>query len=156
MTPSISRRAGFFATALLGVLPVQSQVDPQRTQPQVVFVCEHGAAKSVIAAAHFNKLAQDRGLPYRAVARGTNPDPVFSERVISGLHRNGLQEPEGKPQMVNTTELTRAERVVTLGCKLPDSAKGKTVLDWSDVPSPGHRLRRSTSRSGSPRCRADQ
>jgi hypothetical protein len=38
-------------------------------EPTVVFVCEHGAAKSVIATAYFNKLARDRGLPYRATFR---------------------------------------------------------------------------------------
>jgi arsenate reductase len=37
---------------------------------KVVFVCEHGAAKSVIAAAYFNKLAKERNLPYEAVCRG--------------------------------------------------------------------------------------
>ena len=33
------------------------------TTPAVMFVCEHGAAKSVIATAYFNKLAAERGLP---------------------------------------------------------------------------------------------
>ena len=34
--------------------------------PEAVFVCEHGAAKSVIATAYFNKLAAERHLPVRA------------------------------------------------------------------------------------------
>jgi hypothetical protein len=38
----------------------------ERTQPAIVFVCEHGAAQSLIATAYFNKLAAERGLPYRA------------------------------------------------------------------------------------------
>ena len=29
--------------------------------PMILFVCEHGAAKSVIAAAYFDKLAKERG-----------------------------------------------------------------------------------------------
>ena len=33
---------------------------------QVVFVCLHGAAKSVIAASLFDRLAQSRGLDVRA------------------------------------------------------------------------------------------
>ena len=41
--------------------------------PQIIFVCEHGAGKSVIAAAYFNKLAAERGLPDRAIYRGANP-----------------------------------------------------------------------------------
>lgn len=137
MTPTINRSAVFFLTVMLGVAPLQSQDDQQRNPRRVVFVCEHGAAKSVIATAHFNKLAQDRGLPYRAVARGTNPDAAFSEPVIIGLHRSGLKEPDGKPELVDARELATADRVVTLGCKLPESSKVKTHMDWSDVPSPG-------------------
>ena len=40
----------------------------------VVFVCEHGTVKSVIALAHFQRLARERGLPLRAISRGTAPD----------------------------------------------------------------------------------
>jgi hypothetical protein len=45
---------------------------------RIVFVCEHGAAKSVIAAAYFNKLARERNLNYEAVCRGTFPDSTIS------------------------------------------------------------------------------
>src|SRR5690242_15420164 len=45
----------------------------------ILFVCEHGSAKSVIAAAHFKRLAEQRGLPHRAIARGINPDPEIPE-----------------------------------------------------------------------------
>src|SRR5581483_8682919 len=41
--------------------------------PNVVFVCEHGAAKSVIATMYFNKIAAERGLQARATYRGVNP-----------------------------------------------------------------------------------
>jgi len=43
-----------------------------------VFICEHGAAKSVIAAAYFNKLAAERHLNFHAIARGLTPQPVES------------------------------------------------------------------------------
>src|SRR3954466_12315897 len=36
-------------------------------EPTVVFVCEHGAAKSVIATTYFNKIAAERGLKARAL-----------------------------------------------------------------------------------------
>jgi hypothetical protein len=47
----------------------------------ILFVREHGSAKSIIAAAHFNDAASKNGLPYRAIARGT-ADP-HSERQRS-------------------------------------------------------------------------
>jgi hypothetical protein len=53
--------------------------------PVIIFVCEHGAAKSILSAAIFNKLAAERGLNFRAIARGTNPDPEISPKVARGL-----------------------------------------------------------------------
>jgi arsenate reductase len=105
---------------------------------EVLFICEHGAAKSIIAAAKFNKMAEQRGLPYRAIARGTNPDPSFSPATVSGLRKDGLPEPKGKPQMVTAADVNRANRIVTLGCKLPNSVPRPTkTVDWNDISSPG-------------------
>ena len=56
----------------------------------VLFVCEHGAVKSVIAAAHFNRLARERHLAMRAVARGTYPEAEIPSNVVSGLRADGL------------------------------------------------------------------
>ena len=100
---------------------------------EVVFVCEHGAAKSVIAAAHFNHIAQQRGLNLRAVARGTNPDPEVAPKVIAGLKSERLKEITTKPQLVSERDTSDAKRVVTLGCKLPHEARS---TDWNDIPSP--------------------
>ena len=51
----------------------------------VVFVCEHGAAKSVLAAAYFNRFAAQMGLDMQAVARGTKPDQELSPQTVKGL-----------------------------------------------------------------------
>ena len=58
---------------------------------QVVFVCEHG--RSVIAAAWFNKLAAEKQLPYRAVARGVTRQDGLSKPAVAGagyseVHQN--------------------------------------------------------------------
>jgi hypothetical protein len=37
----------------------------------IMFVCEHGTAKSLIAASFFNRLAAEQKIGYRAIARGT-------------------------------------------------------------------------------------
>jgi hypothetical protein len=47
----------------------------------VLFVCPHGAAKSVLAGSYFNRFAAELGLDVRAIARGTEPDAEISERV---------------------------------------------------------------------------
>lgn len=50
--------------------------------PAVVFVCEHGAAKSLIASAYFNTLAAERGLCARATFRGVDPKDALSARAL--------------------------------------------------------------------------
>lgn len=108
--------------------------NPDRLAPaKIVFVCEHGAAKSVIAAAQFNKLAAERGLNYRAIARGVNPDPEFAAKAVTGMKAESLAVPAGKPTLVQDADVADAAKVVTLGCQLP--TKKTAVTDWSDIPS---------------------
>src|SRR5882762_4195420 len=73
--------------------------------PAVVFVCEHGAAKSVIATAYFNKLARDRGLPYRASFRGTDPQAELSVSALKGLREDGIEIPSGKPAAISQADV---------------------------------------------------
>ena len=66
------------------VLAGQLSGDPT-DKKTIIFVCEHGSAKSVIAAAHFNDLAKTNGIPYIATARGINPDKEIPPYVRTGL-----------------------------------------------------------------------
>jgi len=100
----------------------------------VVFVCEHGSAKSVVAAAHFNKLARKKNLKIRAVSRATNPDEEIPANVANGLKADGLTAGEPKPKKLSQSDLAKAARVVTF-CELPeDYSPNGAVEDWSDVP----------------------
>jgi len=121
---------------LLLALPAlpQDASNKEDVQPTVLFVCEQGAAKSIIATAHFDQLAKARGLKVRAVARGTNPDPIVSPKVSAGLRSEGLTDNAQKPKLVTDADVSNAKRVITLGCKLPQKAE---VTDWNDIPSPG-------------------
>ncbi len=110
---------------------------PEVNSSTVVFVCEHGAAKSVIAAAHFNRLASQSNLPYRAVARGTKPDDAVAPAVRTGLAADGLDVSTSKPKAVSDEDIARAGRVVSLATDLREtrpSVKPK-LLEWDDIPS---------------------
>jgi arsenate reductase len=101
----------------------------------VIFVCEHGAAKSVIATAYFNKLAAQRGLPYRATFRGTTPQDDLSVRAVAGLKADGVAIPSGKPAAISEGDVTRATHIFAIGCTLPAAAaKSGKAADWTDVP----------------------
>jgi len=132
------------ALILLSAVITASGQDKQQVQT-ILFVCEHGSAKSVIAAAHFNRLAEQKSLPYRAIARGTNPDPEIPQQVRIDLAKDGLDVPTSKPQLVAEKDVRDAARVVTFGCKLPVREKttaGK-LEDWKEVPSTSENYERA-------------
>ena len=76
----------------------------RRRTPRVLFVCLHGAAKSVVGAAHFRRLAAARGLAIDAVAAGTEPDPELAPGAVKGLAGDGLHAaPAGRARSRSTT-----------------------------------------------------
>jgi arsenate reductase len=104
-------------------------------EPTVVFVCEHGAAKSVIATAYFNKMAAERGLHARAVYRGVNPQPDLSTGALKGLRDDGLTAPDQKPSPIAQADVDSATVIFAIGCTLPTNATASGKADtWDDVP----------------------
>ncbi len=103
----------------------------------ILFLCPHNAAKSVIAAAYYERLAAERGLTLRAASAGTVPDPGVSPGVAGALLAEGIDVRAHRPRRVTAEELASASRVVSLGCDLGDIAPpGLVVERWDDVPSP--------------------
>jgi hypothetical protein len=99
---------------------------------KVVFVCEHGAAKSVIAANYFNQLATERSLNYEAVCRATLPDSTLTPATRAGLKSDHIT-PNVNPQKLALTDTVNVQRII-LFTPLP---KGYETLipieDWSGV-----------------------
>jgi protein-tyrosine-phosphatase len=106
---------------------------PAPTRPRVLFVCQHGAAKSVVGAAHFRKLAAGRGLQIDAAAAGTEPDAELGPRAVKGLAGEGLTAAPARPRPVTLYDLDTATRVVSFGCAVTPKA-GVRVDQW-DVPA---------------------
>jgi len=104
----------------------------------VVFVCHHGAAKSVIAAAHAERLGAERQMGVRATAFGLDPDPDVPAHVVEGMTRDGLAHPSNRPRHVNAESLMKADVIVTMGCELPAtddlSSLGARVVRWDGIP----------------------
>jgi arsenate reductase (thioredoxin) len=102
----------------------------------VVFVCEHGAAKSVLAAALLERLAANHGVPLRALARGTEPEPQVGPAVAAGLLAEGIDVRTWQPRLVTRDDLAKAWRVVSFGPDLSHlGPAGRLVQVWSDVPA---------------------
>jgi glyoxylase-like metal-dependent hydrolase (beta-lactamase superfamily II)/protein-tyrosine-phosphatase len=107
----------------------------------VLFMCPHGAAKSVLASAYFERLAREKGLNVRVDARGTEPDPQVSPKVAVHLTTNGYRVPVTTPQRVTPDDLASADVVISLGCDVSGlPVRAGTLRQWDEVPGPGEDL----------------
>jgi arsenate reductase (thioredoxin) len=101
----------------------------------VLFLCPHNAAKSVIASAYFNQMAQAAGLSWRGDSAGTEPSEAVAPVVVEMMTREGLDVSQFKPRHTSHEELHTVARVISIGCtpdELGDAAA--RVEYWDDVP----------------------
>ena len=121
---------GTLAALIYGALVTAPEPKPAGT---ILFVCEHGSAKSVVAAAHFNQIAAARGLPFRAVSRGTVPDAEMAPAAVRGLLGDGLKPGNPAPTKLEQADLDAAARVVTF-CALPSELQARSPIEHWEVP----------------------
>lgn len=106
-----------------------------KTPSTILFVCEHGAAKSIIAAAYFNKLAHEKGLNIQAIARGTLPDDQLSPVTVQGLAQDGLASTEPTPQKLLPADIASAQQVITFGDLFNNGDyQYAKIENWNEVP----------------------
>lgn len=103
----------------------------------VVFVCEHGSARSVLAALEFNRQAESRGVSMRAMARGTAPDVTMAPILVERLAREGVQLDSESPKAFASSELRGAACVVTfdqpqVAAMIPNEVPIET---WDGLPA---------------------
>jgi protein-tyrosine-phosphatase len=123
----------FTALALQLALPAYAGSSPPEDKT-IVFVCLHGSVKSQMAAAYFNKLANERGLPYTAVSRGIEVDASIPASIRNSLNSEGLAPTDDVPRQLTATEAGNATKVIAFD-SVPDENRGiAEVSYWSDVP----------------------
>ena len=130
-------RARFPTLLLLWIAAIHC--DPGTTHEaalrQVLFICEHGAAKSVIAAAYFNQLAAQRGVSVHAVARGSDPQDEPSKLTVAGLRADGLVPAPTKPKPITASDVRGSLEVVAFDCQEPVMKPLSAIgVCWNDVP----------------------
>jgi arsenate reductase (thioredoxin) len=102
-------------------------------EKKIIFVCEHGAGKSVIAASYFNKFAKERKVDYVGYYRGLSPEAKVSPAAEAGLTKDNLFDPSIKPQKLSLTDIVGAERVILFTALPPDYQKNNNTEDWSTI-----------------------
>lgn len=125
----------FFFFGLLAV--GQKSAEKIKDNKQLIlFVCEHGAARSTIAAAYFNKLAKEQGLNYIAVFKGTDPDTILTPVTAKGLVKDSFDISGWTPELVSAQDIKGAYKIVTFDCKLPTQDSVPIPAEqWNGIPA---------------------
>lgn len=117
-------------------LPTRQEKSVAKKPPTVLFMCPHGAAKSVLASAYFQRLAKERGLNVRIDSAGTEPDPVVAPAVAAHLKREGYVVPVTTPRKASAEEFAAADVVISIGCDLSALPASRGRLQrWDEVPA---------------------
>lgn len=134
--PSARNLAAVLTLLAAAFAPAAAAGDAQggNGKTTVVFVCLHGSVKSQMAAAHFNRIASERGLPFTAISRGIEVDTSIPTRIRDGLNLDGLAPTDDIPIGLTADEAGRATKVVAFD-RVPEERRGTSeVTYWSDVP----------------------
>lgn len=131
----LSRRvlASLLLLATAHVLRAQSAVTSARP---VLFVCEHGTVRSLIARLEFDRYARHVGLRMPAESRGTQPDSALPAWMAIALARDSISIGIWRPQRLLSADLMHAAIVVSFD--VPDSATALTHVprqQWNGLPS---------------------
>jgi arsenate reductase (thioredoxin) len=102
----------------------------------VVFVCEHGNVKSLIAMQWFNRLAVERHLSARAVSRGLTPENPVPPPIRRRLKDDGFDVSSFEARPLASGDLDGATRLVMIGADAPPWAHraGLQVETWTAIP----------------------
>jgi hypothetical protein len=104
----------------------------------IVFVCRNGVAMSLWAGAYFNRLAAERGLPERAVARASLPTyTAVPLRMRFALAIDGFRLDGYRPHVIDAEDARNAALVVSIDdAVLPPEARANAARGetWQGFP----------------------
>jgi arsenate reductase (thioredoxin) len=101
----------------------------------VLFLCPHNIAKSVIAAAYFDRLAQQAALPFTAESAGTEPENEMMTTVVTLLASEGIDVSSHQPRLVTDAELASTTYIVSMNCEIDALVPSGVPLErWDDIP----------------------
>ena len=110
-----------------------NSVSQSQQMATIVFVCEHGGARSAIASVYFNKMAKEQNLQYRSIFRGITPDSTISQATRRGLDADGFETAALSPVALTSNDIGPSTLLISLDCKPPTSYH--TTKEWSGIPA---------------------
>lgn len=111
----------------------QRAAPPART---VLFVCEHGTVKSLLAKVLFEQYAAQVGLRMQAVSRGTHADSTVPAWMQQGLAADHIALGAWRPLTLRPKDLADAAYIVSFDVPRGLTAGGNAPRDlWDGLPS---------------------
>jgi arsenate reductase (thioredoxin) len=134
------RRWSIGVVAALVSLSAPRDLAAQRKSPPaaktVLFVCEHGTVKSLLAKVLFEQYAQEVGFQMRAESRGTRVDSIVPPWMLQGLASDHVDLGSWRPQALNASDLAAASYVISFDVPEGATAAAKAPrIQWDGLPS---------------------
>jgi protein-tyrosine-phosphatase len=120
--------AGRFARDRLKAL-ARIQGNLKEASPLILYLCNHNAGRSQMAAAFTAHLGQDR---VSVMSAGSTPDSKVNPVVVQAMKELGIDMSKEFPKPMTDEVVHAADVVVTMGCG--DACpvySGKRYLDWA-------------------------
>jgi arsenate reductase len=115
---------------------VAAQSTPARSAQTVLFVCEHGTVRSLLAKVFFEQYAAEVGLHMEAVSRGTRADSTVPDWMLHGLTTDHITLGDWRPQSLRPTDLANAAYVVSFDVPPGSTSGGPAPREqWDGLPS---------------------
>ena len=114
----------------------------------LLFLCPHSAAKSVMAASLVNQHATAGGVELAARFAGFDPDAAVWPSVVALLDAHDLPLPAREPRRVTLDDIAWSDRVISLGCEPVDldgldvGSHATSLEVWDDVPLASENIER--------------
>jgi protein-tyrosine-phosphatase len=130
------RSAATVALAFWACSAAQVPAEENTTAPEtVLFVCEHGSVKSLLAKLLFERAAAREGLKVHALSRGISPDAEVPGWMSAALRRDGFSIGQWRPTALSAADIRSAHRVVVFDVDLPPDAEAQPTMErWDGLP----------------------
>ncbi len=124
-------------TLLIGVpAGLVAQPVASASAKPVLFVCEHGTVRSLLAKVLFEQYATEVGLKRTAVSRGTRADSVVPPWMLKGLAADHVELGAWHPQTLQLRDLREASLVVSFDVPPAATASARVPrAQWDSLPS---------------------
>jgi len=104
---------GLLVLGMIAAPAPQASAEPTASKPGLVmFVCKYGSMKSQMAAAYFNRLAEQNGLNLTAVSRSFSPDKEIPAMIVENMAKEGLA-PVNEISLLTPDEASTAVKIIS-------------------------------------------